>query len=64
MSLRTFHVIFIVCSIILTIGFGCWAIMNFQQQQGSAYLWTGVSSFAVALGLIFYEYSFLKKVKP
>lgn len=64
MSLRTFHIIFIVCSILLTIGFGYWAITIFQQNQAHAYLWTGIGSFISALGLIYYEYSFLKKVKP
>ena len=63
MSLRTFHVIFIVCSIILAIGFGYWAINNFQQQQSPAYLWTAMTSFFAAIGLIVYEYFFLKKVK-
>jgi len=64
MSLRTFHIIFIVCSIIVVSGFGVWAIMNFQQQQSPVYLWTGMGSFITAMGLIVYEYSFLKKVKP
>jgi len=64
MSLRTFHIIFIVCSIILAIGFGYWAMRNFQQQQLPAYLWTAVTSFLAAVGLIVYEYFFLKKVKP
>jgi hypothetical protein len=64
MSLRAFHIIFIVCSIILAIGFGCWAIMNFLQLQISGYLWTGICSFLIATGLVLYEYSFLKKVKP
>jgi len=64
MSLRTFHVIFIVCSIIVTIGFGCWAIINFQQNQTPTYLWTGIVAFIAASGLVIYEYSFLKRVKP
>jgi len=64
MSLRTFHIIFIVCSIIVTIGFGCWAIMNFQLHQAPAYLWTGIAAFITAGGLIIYEYFFLLKVKP
>jgi len=64
MSLRTFHIIFIVCSIILTIGFGCWAINNFRHLQAPAYLWTGIAAFVSAAGLIVYEYMFLKRVKP
>jgi len=64
MSLRTFHIIFIVCSIIVTIGFGYWAMRHFQQHQTPAYLWTGVISFIAAIGLMVYEYFFLQKVKP
>ena len=63
MSLRTFHAIFIVCSIILTIGFGCWAIMNFRQHQTPTYLWTGIAAFIAASGLVVYEYSFLQSRK-
>jgi len=55
MSLRTFHIIFIVCSILVSIGFGYWAIRNLHH-------WTAVGSFALAVGLIFYEIKFLKKV--
>ena len=64
MSLRTFHIIFIVCSIIVTIGFGCWAISNFRQLQTPGYLWTGIAAFIAASGLVVYEYFFLKRVKP
>jgi len=64
MSLRTFHIIFIVCSIIVTIGFGYWAMSNFSQHHAPAYLWTGITAFIAAGGLIVYEYFFLKKVKP
>jgi len=63
MSLKTFHVIFIACSIILVIGFGCWGIDNFQQKQAFSYLWTGIGSFLLAAGLIIFEYVFLKKNK-
>jgi len=63
MSLRTFHIIFIVCSIVLSIGFGYWAINGYQQDHTLGLLWTGVGSFIVAIGLIIYEYQFIKKVK-
>jgi len=63
MSLRTFHVIFIVCSILMTIGFGFWAMRNFQQNQSPGYLWTGIIALLMACSLMVYEYFFLKKVK-
>ena len=63
MSLRSFHIIFIVCYIIVTIGFGYWAINGFQQEQSLTYLWTAIGAFITTLGLIIYEIVFLKKVK-
>ena len=63
MSLKTFHVIFIVCSIILSVGFGYWAFMNFQNTQSLAYLFTMIGSILFAFGLVIYEMSFLKRIK-
>ena len=63
MSLRIFHVIFIVCSIILSIGFAIWAMLNFQRQHTVGYLWTAIVALACAVGLVVYEIFFLSKVK-
>ena len=63
MSLRTFHVIFIICSILLAIVFGSWAIRNFWNEQSYAYLFTGIGSFVTAVGLLIYEVMFIRKVK-
>lgn len=63
MSLRTFHVIFIICSIVLAICFGSWAINSFREQQSYGYLFAGIGSFITAFGLILYEVMFIKKVK-
>ena len=63
MSLRTFHIIFIVCSILLAVVFGIWAIKNFMDIHSIAYLFAGIGSFAIAFGLIVYEVTFIKKVK-
>lgn len=63
MSLKAFHIIFIIASIILAIIFGIWAINNFMEQQTYGYLFTGIGSFLVAIGLIIYEVMFIKKVK-
>jgi len=63
MSLRSFHVIFIICSIILAVLFGCWAIGQYQLIGTLGYIWTAVASFLTAIALIIYEVMFLKKVR-
>lgn len=59
MSLKAFHLIFIVVSIALAFGFGVWLVL----QGGLLNILLGVGSFAVGVGLIFYERYFLKKTK-
>ena len=61
MSLRTFHVIFIICSIALSIGFGYWAVKGYFDSRAVGYLWTAFGSVTLAVGLIIYEILFLKK---
>ena len=59
MSLKAFHLIFIVVSIALAFGFGVWLVL----QGGWLNILIGVASFIVGVGLIFYERYFLKKTK-
>ena len=59
MSLKAFHLIFIVVSIALAFGFGVWLVL----QAGWLNILLGIASFAVGVGLIFYERYFLKKTK-
>ena len=63
MSLKAFHLIFIIASIVLVVGFGIWAMVAFFQAGGVINLIVAVLSFAAAVGLVFYERYFLKKTK-
>lgn len=63
MSLKAFHLIFIVASIALAFGFGIWLVMNFFHEGGVLNLIIAVVSFGAGVGLIFYERYFLKKTK-
>jgi hypothetical protein len=64
MSLKAFHVVFIVASILLALGFGAWALVNYFSHEGGVwYLAAGVGSLLAAVGLVFYERYFLKKTK-
>jgi len=63
MSLKAFHLIFIVASIALAFGFGAWLAKNFFAQGGAMYAIGALLSVAAGVGLIFYERYFLKKTK-
>ena len=64
MSLKAFHLVFIVAAILLAAGFATWSIMNYFAPGGRlADLLVGIGSAVVALALIAYERYFLKKLK-
>ena len=63
MSLKAFHVVFIIASLVLSLGFGVWAIADYRESGSQANLWMGVASFLVAAAIIPYGVWFLRKLK-
>jgi hypothetical protein len=64
MSLKAFHLVFIIASILLAVGFSVWSLMNYFSPQGRrSDLIVGAGSAMVAVSLVFYEMFFLKKLK-
>jgi len=63
MSLKAFHLVFIIASIVLAFGFGIWAAVEFFKSGGALNLVVAFASFGAGVGLIFYERYFLKKTK-
>jgi hypothetical protein len=64
MSLKAFHLVFIVASILLAAGFAAWSLVNYTAPSGNTSdLVVAVVSGIVALGLIGYEVYFLRKLK-
>lgn len=64
MSLKAFHIVFIVASVLLAAGFATWSIMNYFSPGGRLVdLLVGIGSAIVALALLVYERYFLKKTK-
>ena len=64
MSLKAFHIIFITASMILTVGFGVWALNQFFNDGRSRSDLVGAClSFGLSIGLVFYGKYFLKKLK-
>lgn len=64
MSLKAFHLIFIVASILLVVGFGVWSFLNYLSPDGRTRdLVLAIASVVVAVSLLVYERYFLKKLK-
>jgi len=59
MSLKTFHLVFILVSILFSFVFGVWGVMS----DGTAELMLGVFSLVRTVGMSVYLFFFLKKFK-
>ena len=59
MSLKTFHIVFILASIALSALFGFWA---FGEQATGLIRTLGVLSFLIGAGLVAYLVGFLRKM--
>ena len=64
MSLKAFHVVFISAASALAFGFGAWMLHAYRLPEGttSDVVW-GAVSLVAGVGLLVYEYFFLKKLK-
>ena len=63
MSLKGVHIIFIIASILLLIGFGYWSLNNYFKTHCPFCLVMGPVCFLAAAGLGVYVIRFSKKVK-
>jgi len=63
MSLKAFHIFFIVVSILLACGFGGWMIQRYAHDGNILTLAGGIASFLTGAALAFYGVRFLRKLK-
>jgi len=63
MSLKAFHIIFVVASVLLALGVGAWAFAEFAQVGGAWMIALGVASIVFAAGMVVYGVWFLKKLR-
>jgi hypothetical protein len=64
MSLKAFHVVFIRAASALAFGFGAWMLRAFRAPEGAtADLVWAVVSLVAGVGLLVYEFCFLRKLK-
>jgi hypothetical protein len=62
MSLRTFHLVFILLAIVGADLFGAWAVWNFAGTGDYLILILGVISVLGGFGLIWYAFRFVRKM--
>ena len=63
MSLKAFHIFFIVLSTLLAVAFGVWAVNDFGRSGSQLHLALGVGSFIASGALVWYGVWFLRKLK-
>ena len=63
MSIKGFHIVFIVFSTLLAVGIGCWCIWLNLVIGEPLYLGGAIASFLCALALIIYGVLFYRKMK-
>ena len=63
MSLKAFHVVFIIASILLAFGFAAWALVSYAEAGERSLLWYGVGSAAAGFALVGYFAYVLKKLR-
>jgi hypothetical protein len=63
MSLKAFHVFFIIISILLTAWFGWWGVNSYRQGGDWSLLLMGVGSLIGMILLIVYFRWFMRKLK-
>lgn len=63
MSLKAFHIIFVIFSTLLALGVGGWCVWVNLVEGTPVYLAGAVASFASAMGLVIYGVWFYRKMK-
>ncbi len=63
MSLKAFHVFFVIVSVLCALGFGGWSVADYQRTGHGSVLLLGILGFVAAAVLVFYGFWFLRKLK-
>ena len=62
MSLKAFHLVFIILSILFSLVFGIWAVLSYGSSEKTAELVLGIISLVGTVGMSIYLFFFLKKI--
>jgi hypothetical protein len=62
-SLKFFHVVFVLASIVLSTWVGVWAVGTATDEGGAGWWLLAAGGFTAAVALVVYGFWFLKKTK-
>ncbi|PYJ87502.1 MAG: hypothetical protein DME22_01395 [Verrucomicrobia bacterium] len=63
MSLKAFHIVFVIASILLAFGFGAWSYFDYRDQGATADLVYAIASTLAGVILVIYFKAVLRKLK-
>lgn len=63
MSLKAFHIVFIVASILLAFGFAAWSFVSYFHNGPLLHLWLAIGALLSGIVLVCYSKYFLRKLK-
>ncbi len=63
MSLKAFHILFIVASTLLALAVGAWGVQRYLTEGSGSHLVLGVAFFALGLALVVYGVRFFGKLR-
>lgn len=63
MSLRTFHIVFMVASIAMSFVVGVWGVLEYRRNENMTNLLIGVGFFVAGALLIWYSSWFVRKMR-
>ncbi|KAA3598447.1 MAG: hypothetical protein DWQ06_12065 [Calditrichaeota bacterium] len=63
MSLKAFHIVFIVLSVLVSFGYTYWGVQQYLHQGALIDLSLGILSGIIGVGLVIYGKKFLEKLK-
>jgi len=63
MSLKALHIVFIVASTVLALGFGAWSLNEYAGGAERSNLWFGIGSLVIGVALVVYGRAILRKLK-
>jgi hypothetical protein len=63
MSLKAFHVVFIVACILLSFLVGAWGVTEYRAQGSASALALGILFYASGIALVAYALRFVRKVR-
>lgn len=63
MSLRAFHIIFVIVTVALSLWVGVWGVQEFRQERSTMGLSLALIFFATAVGLVIYGQKVYRKLK-